>query len=228
MRAIGSKNAIYDPDLANKLLDGVGLLRRHRSGLRRLPNGRPLEIVVEVAGDSRDAIFVLELITEFWREVGVSLLIKPQEPGVLRLRSSAGRTVMVAGPGLDNAIPTAKMSPAELAPVFSQNYSWPLWGNTPRRVASGAKRWICPMPSDCSTSTFNGWQRAMLPGRPKSGRRCWPSTPRNVFSIGTVTCELQPIVASKRLHNVPDKALFAFEPTSYFGVYRIDEFFFSE
>jgi len=27
--------------------------------------------------------------------------------------------------------------------------------------------------------------------------------------------------------NLPEKALFAFEPTSYFGVYRMEEFFFS-
>ena len=51
---------------------------------------------------------------------------------------------------------------------------------------------------------------------------------QEVFSIGTVTRELQPVVVSKRLRNVPEKALFAFEPTSYFGVYRMDEFFFSE
>jgi peptide/nickel transport system substrate-binding protein len=51
---------------------------------------------------------------------------------------------------------------------------------------------------------------------------------KNVFSIGTVTRELQPIVVSTRLHNVPEKALFAFEPTSYFGVYRMGEFFFSD
>jgi peptide/nickel transport system substrate-binding protein len=48
-----------------------------------------------------------------------------------------------------------------------------------------------------------------------------------VFSIGTVSRALQPIVASQHLHNVPEKALFAFEPTSYFGVYRMEEFFFS-
>ena len=50
---------------------------------------------------------------------------------------------------------------------------------------------------------------------------------KNVFSIGTVTRALQPVVVSKQLKNVPEKALFAFEPTSYFGVYRMEEFFFS-
>src|SRR4029077_12371621 len=73
-------NATYNPDLANTLLDSVGLSKRNRAGIRLLPNGRVLEIVIEVAGDSRDTIEVLELITEFWRDVGVRLFIKPQEP----------------------------------------------------------------------------------------------------------------------------------------------------
>jgi peptide/nickel transport system substrate-binding protein len=51
---------------------------------------------------------------------------------------------------------------------------------------------------------------------------------KEMFSIGTVARELQPVVVSTRLHNVPEKALFAYEPTSYFGVYRMEEFFFSE
>jgi len=51
---------------------------------------------------------------------------------------------------------------------------------------------------------------------------------KNIFNIGTVARELQPVVVSNKLHNVPEKALFAFEPTSYFGVYRMEEFFFTE
>ena len=51
---------------------------------------------------------------------------------------------------------------------------------------------------------------------------------KNVFTIGTVCRELQPVVVSNRLRNVPEKALYAFEPTSYFGVYRMEEFFFTE
>jgi peptide/nickel transport system substrate-binding protein len=32
-------------------------------------------------------------------------------------------------------------------------------------------------------------------------------------------------VINKRLRNVPNKALFSWEPTSLMGVYRIEEFF---
>ena len=70
----------------------------------------------------------LTLIGEFWREIGVRLFVKPQDRTVLRNRSYAGLTVMVAAPGLDNAIPTAIMPPTELAPMRQDNYAWPKWG----------------------------------------------------------------------------------------------------
>jgi peptide/nickel transport system substrate-binding protein len=47
-----------------------------------------------------------------------------------------------------------------------------------------------------------------------------------VFSIGTVNGSLQPVVRARRLQNVPVDALYGFEPTSYFGAYMPDTFFF--
>jgi peptide/nickel transport system substrate-binding protein len=226
--AFRTVNATYNPELANNLLDGIGLTERSGDGTRLLPDGRELEIVVEVSGDSRDAIEVLELITEFWRDVGVKLFIKPQEPGVLRNRSYAGRTMMVAGPGLDNAIPTAEMPPHEIAPALGDNYAWPLWGEyeetrgkhgeavdlpDAKRLLDLYHQWLATSAKDEQTRIW----REMLSLNAK-----------DVFSVGTVAGELQPIVVSNRLHNLPEKAVFAFEPTSYFGVYRMEEFFFSE
>lgn len=220
--------ATYNPGLANTLLDSVGLSRRNRAGVRLLPDRRLLEIVVEVAGDSRDTIEVLELITEFWREVGVKLFIKPQEPGVLRHRSLAGQTIMVAGPGLDNAIPTAAMPPSEIAPVLGQNYSWPMWGEYEETRGKRGKAVDLPE----AKRLLDLYRQWLATGDDAKQAPIWKEmlaiNAKNVFSIGTVTRELQPIVVSTRLRNVPEKALFAFEPTSYFGVYRMDEFFYSD
>ena len=221
-------NATYNPDLANSLLDGIGLTQRSNAAVRLLPDGRELEIVVEVAGDSRDAIEVLQLVSEFWRDIGVKLFLKPQEPGVLRSRSNSGRTIMVAGPGLDNAIPTAKMPPDEIAPVLSENYSWPLWGEYEETRGKRGKAVDLPEAKRL-LDLYHQW---LATSDEAEHTRIWKEmlaiNAENVFNIGTVTRELQPIVVSNRLHNVPEKALFAFRPTSYFGVYRMDEFFFSE
>ncbi len=221
-------NATFNPDLANSLLDGIGLTQRSGEGVRLLSDGRELEVVVEVAGDSLDIIDTLQLITEFWRDVGVKLFIKPQEPGVLRNRSYAGRTIMVAGPGLDNAIPTGEMPPYELAPALSENYSWPLWGEY--EETRGKRGEIVDLPE--AKQLLDLYHQWLATSDDDVQTRIWKEmlaiNAKNVFSIGTVSRELQPVVVSKRLRNVPEKALFAFEPTSYFGVYRMDEFFFSE
>ena len=55
-----------------------------------LPDGRSLEIVVEVDGEAADIVDALQLITEFWRDVGVKLFVKPQDRTILRQRSYSG------------------------------------------------------------------------------------------------------------------------------------------
>ena len=45
------KWASFDPEQANALLDEIGLTERSDSGLRLLPDGRPMELVVETAGE---------------------------------------------------------------------------------------------------------------------------------------------------------------------------------
>jgi hypothetical protein len=70
----------------------------------------------------------LTLIAEFWREIGIKLFVKPQDRTVLRNRTYAGLSVMVAAQGLDLALPTAGMPPAELAPLRQDNYAWSKWG----------------------------------------------------------------------------------------------------
>ena len=48
------------------------------------------------------------------------------------------------------------------------------------------------------------------------------------FAIGILAEAPQPVVVSKRLRNVPEKAIWAFEPGSHFGIHRIDEFYFED
>ena len=47
-----------------------------------------------------------------------------------------------------------------------------------------------------------------------------------VFTIGTLNNSRQPVVVSNDLRNVPQEAIYAWEPTSYFGAYQPDTFWF--
>ena len=48
------------------------------------------------------------------------------------------------------------------------------------------------------------------------------------FTIGTVTGNLQPVVVHDGLRNVPAKGLYNWDPGAYFGIYRMDTFFFED
>ena len=118
----------YDPDEANQLLDGLGLTKRNADGIRLLPDGRPLQIVVETAGEETEQTDVLELVADHWKEVGVSLFIKPSQREVFYNRINAGETQMSVWWGLENAMLTPGMAPTEFAPFSPDQFQWPAWG----------------------------------------------------------------------------------------------------
>src|SRR6185295_10368501 len=60
----------FDIDQANQLLDDMGLTERNSNNLRMLPDGRPLEVIIETTGQSPEESDVLELIADTWRQIG--------------------------------------------------------------------------------------------------------------------------------------------------------------
>jgi peptide/nickel transport system substrate-binding protein len=217
--------ATYDPNAASKLLDEVGLSKRGDDDIRLLSDGRPLEIVVEVDGETGLAVDALELITEFWREVGVKLFIKPQERTILRNRAYAGGTVMVATAGLDNALPTALMVPSELAPVRQDNMAWPKWGQyAETRGKSGE---AVDMPG--GKRLLELYETWLSTAGEAQKTAIWHDMlslhADQLWSIGTIAGALQPIVVRNGLINLPKEAIYSWDPTSLLGIYRIDEMF---
>ena len=221
-------NAGYDPAEASRLLDEIGLTKRNGAGIRLLPDGRELEIIVETDGESSLVVDGLTLIGEFWREIGVRLFVKPQDRTVLRNRSYAGLTVMVAAPGLDNAIPTAIMPPTELAPMRQDNYAWPKWGQYVETKGKNGEAVDIPEAKrllDLYTSWMNTGNRTV---QQDAWREMLRNHAENQWSIGTISGALQPIVVRNGLQGLPAKALYSWEPTAMIGIYRLDEIFWNK
>jgi peptide/nickel transport system substrate-binding protein len=221
-------NADYNPGEASRLLDEVGLTKRNGAGIRLLPDGRELEIIVETDGESTLVVDGLTLIGEFWREIGIKLFVKPQDRTVLRNRSYAGLTVMVAAPGLDNAIPTAIMPPTELAPMRQDNYAWPKWGQFAETKGKNGEQVDMPE-AQRLLDLYTTW---MNTGNRDVQRDAWTEMLRNhaenQWAIGTISGALQPIVVRNGLHGLPAKALYSWEPTAMIGIYRPDEIFWNK
>jgi len=218
--------ATYDPEQAERLLDELGLKRPRHEHFRRLPDGRPLEIIVETAGEDTEQTDILELVRETWAEIGVKLFIKPTQRDVFRNRIYAGETVMSVWSGLENGVPTADMSPNELAPTVQTQLMWPKWGQF---VETGGKAGeLVDIPEARRLQQLLG---AWLDSPERAQRLAvWHEMLKlhaeQVFSIGIVSAVKQPVVVSNALRNVPEKGIFNWDPGANFGMYRPDTFWF--
>lgn len=218
----------HDPAAANALLDEMGLTGRDDDGLRLLPDGRSAQIIVETAGESTLETDVLELITDYWSKVGLSLFIKTSQRDIFRSRAIAGQVMVAIWSGLDNGLPTADMNPSQLAPTSEDQYQWPLWGI---HYLTGGEQGEAPdLPEAVELMTLlRHWQSSTtLEDKAAAWKKMLAIYAEQCFSIGIVNQTLQPILASSRLRNLPAEGLYGFEPTCYFGVYKPDTFWLTE
>jgi peptide/nickel transport system substrate-binding protein len=218
--------AQFDPELANRLLDDIGLDRRDDDDIRLLPDGRPAEIIVETAGEDTEQVDILQLIQENWRDVGIKLLIKPSQREVFRNRVFSGECMMSVWTGLENGLATAAMSPGELAPTSQQQLQWPKWGQY--RETKHASGEPVDMPEAERLLTLNN---AWLVTTSRAEReRIWHEMlsvyTDEQFSIGLVSAVKQPVVVADDLRNVPEKGIYNWDPGAQFGIYRPDTFWF--
>ena len=209
---------------ANALLDSLGLTRRDASGLRLLPDGRPMEIIVDTAGESTEETDVLELVRDSWRKLGIALFSRPSVREVFRKRVYSGKSMMTVWSGLNNGIPTPDMSPNELAPTAQEHLQWPMWGQYYENNRKGGEAPALPEAKEL-VELYDNWRKAPTSAeREKIWLRMLEIHAQQVYTIGIVTQALQPIVAKNNLRNVPTEGLYSWDPGSYFGMYHPDTF----
>ncbi|WP_324763799.1 ABC transporter substrate-binding protein (plasmid) [Sinorhizobium meliloti] len=214
----------HDPEQANALLDAAGLAKRGGDGIRILPDGRKAQIVVETAGESTLDTDVLQLITDYWREVGISLFIRTSQRDTFRSRAVGGEIIMSMWFGLDNGVPTADMSPSQLAPTTDDQLQWPVWGLN--YMSHGEMGEAPDLPAVVELlDLLKRWRHSADDAeRADIWRQMLSIYTDQVFSIGLVNSSLQPILVTKKLRNFPDEGLYGFDPTSYLGAYKPDTF----
>ncbi len=69
----------YDVDLANQLLDEIGLEYDSDGKYRLRPDGEPLVLTMEVDAGRADLTEIGSLIKSYWEDVGVNLSVKGQD-----------------------------------------------------------------------------------------------------------------------------------------------------
>jgi peptide/nickel transport system substrate-binding protein len=214
----------FDLEAANALLDDIGLTEKNADGLRLMPDGRPLELIVETAGEETEQSDILELVRETWLQIGLKIHTRPSQREVFRNRIFAGDSLMSVWFGLENGIPSADMSPEEFAPTDQNQLQWPMWGQHFQTKGTAGE------PPDMPEATkllelFEAWRGATTnEARLAVWQEMLPLYSGQVYSIGLIGGVMQPIAVSQRLHNVPVEAVYNWEPGAQFGIYRPDTF----
>lgn len=219
--------ADFDPARANALLDRIGL-PRGEDGMRRLPDGRRIEITVEHDGSNPERTDALQLIAETWAEIGVRLRQRAMTRDVLKRRMRAGSTLMAADVGMNNGLATPAMPPVDLAPKTPGRMHWMQWGSwtetggqigepvddpVARALLDDAKRWAT---AETEAAKATIWRHMLA------------AYVDEVFVIGVVAGGRQPVVRNARLRNLPKSGVFNWDPGAYFGLYGLDAVWFAE
>ncbi|MEP1587863.1 MAG: ABC transporter substrate-binding protein [Tateyamaria sp.] len=220
--------AIYSPGLANEMLDEMGLTERNKAGVRLLPDGRPMEFVIETAGERQEVGNALAIITDTWRDIGVKLIMRPLDRDILRNRVFSGVTMAAVWFGWDNGIPQAFTPPDYLAPTDQVFFAWPKWGQYHQTHGLAGEPIDIPEAQRLLDLSDTWRETEVEAERSDIWREMLAIHADQQFGIGILSEAPQPVVVSDLLRNVPEQALWAWDPGAHFGVHRVDEFFFAE
>ncbi len=219
--------AQFDLKQANALLDEVGLTKRDSEGIRLLPDGQPLQIIIENAGESTEQSDVLELIRDTWREAGIKLFAKPSQLDVFRRRIFSGETMMGIDKGYENGLPIADMPPSEFAPTSQQQLHWPKWGQWYETKERAGEPPDLPAAKELRSLYLDWFKTDDSTQQAEIWHKMLKIQADEVFSIGLVAGVLQPVVVNNRLRNVPVEGIYNWDPGAFFGIYHPDRFWFA-
>ena len=91
--AYGAAWAQFDKDMANQLLDEMGLDKKNAQGIRLKSDGEPLTYVIEQAGLRVGPLTpkVSELVAAYWRDVGIDASSKEVQEALYNDRLNSGQ-----------------------------------------------------------------------------------------------------------------------------------------
>ena len=200
----------YDPELANELLDEIGLTERDSEGYRLRPDGKEMLLILNPSSDYPDGVVdMTEMYKKYLNDVGIKTVVKPLGLNLFRERASANEyDVLIAwglGVGKIFSAPDGMQVPLGGGWYFTGPL-WDIW------MASDGEAGIEP-PEEIKR-TFDLYQEFIAAADvEKRNALALEITairgPDNLFQIGGlqvggVNSPAHAVVVSNRLGNVPD------------------------
>jgi peptide/nickel transport system substrate-binding protein len=201
-----TRYAEHDPDLANQLLDEVGLTERDGEGFRLRPDGQPLSITIEYApvfGPWRDAV---QMITDHWQEIGIRGIPKEEDRTLFNERGLAGEEMEMGVWIMDRC----------LTPLIEPWYFLPYRGGTPPSTAGLWWDWYQsrgeqgeepPAEVQRQYELYDLIKGATAEELPALAEEFFDNASENLWFIGTVGVLPHVGVVKNNFRNVPENAV---------------------
>ena len=204
----GTAWAQFDTDLANQLLDEMGLDKKNDQGIRLRSDGEPLTYVIEQAGLRVGPLTpkACELVASYWRAVGIDATSKEVESSLLDQRLRNGQvqcTVWHADRCTDLLLPLEMHWYIPTAAGQGGASSlWAMWFEAADKTAEGLveppeqiKKYYDLFAKMTSTSDEDE--------RVKFGQEIFDGLAENPLGIGLILECPAPLVFNKNMRNLP-------------------------
>lgn len=195
--------AEYNPELANKMLDELGLEKRNGAGIRLLPNGKPFNITIEMSTSLGGVIDTVELVKQYWEDLGVNAAIKTLERSLYTTRSDSGLH-QVGIWKMDRAFNPVP-NPIWIIPTEPNLGHWgTLYANW---YQSNGEKGEEPTPE--IKQLYDIWEKIKMTNNPDEIKEYMKEITKihreNIWNIGVCGEATAPIIVSKKLRNVPEQ-----------------------
>ncbi len=212
----GENAAQFDPDLANQLLDDLGLSERNSDGIRLRSDGDPLTIIIEMSGTvAATSLAINELVVSYWSAMGIDARINVmgQDAGS---RIASGNFDLLSDNKDISEMEATLLDESLLA--LLPRHAWEPWLLANADVEAGAK-------------TLDDFEGGVLPGEEppedimalvqlrrelkgtvwgseeylRLATEYWQRFSDNLYTIGTVGEAPFIIIARSNIGNIPDR-----------------------
>lgn len=213
----------YDPELANRLLDELGLKRTH-SGMRLMPNGKPFRQTLNVYPSEMGTSSELwELVAEYWREIGLDFVTKTDAKtlSVLQVQNGNSDFWAYSIAGLHWVI-----DPVWYIPWYKSTYFAPLFG---QYQDSRGKAGVKPPPEYQRLIDWYLELRSVVGDQERKlevGRQILGQWAEECYTIGICRDQLVTVI-SNRFRNVPDEIIHDYRVLTP-GYIGIEQFYIEE